>query len=61
MYKCGMYKPDTDSQTLPPEVPLIEGQQKKNTIKDCAVKKIMKFLNEIEIFEKNKCYELAWP
>ena len=58
MHKCGMWKPDTDNQTLLQEVPPVEGQQKKIQYpeqckmllgRDFEVEKIMKFLNKINI------------
>ena len=34
MYKCDMSKPEIDNETLPPEVPPMEEQQKKYNIWD---------------------------
>ena len=61
MHKCGMWKPETDNQTLRPEVPSMKEQHKKYKIhdniktqlgKDCEVEKVLRFLNEIQIFEE---------
>ena len=53
-------KTDTNDQTLPLGVPPMVGQQKKNiqgnlnTLlgRDCVMEKVMRFLNDKEIFEE---------
>ena len=53
-----MWKPETDNQTLPPEVLPMEGQQKKDYIqedikillgRDCKLEKVMKFYKKRNI------------
>ena len=50
MQKYGMWKPETDNQTLPPRMLPMEGQQKKNNMQsdtksllgnDCEINKII--------------------
>ena len=55
-----MWNPETNNKTLPTKLPLIEGQQKETNIqgiirkllrRDCEVKKMIRFLWEIGMFE----------
>ena len=61
MRKCSMWNPETNNKTLPTKLPLIEGQQKETNIqgiirkllrRDCEVKKMIRFLWEIRMFEE---------
>ena len=61
MYKCGMWKPDTNNQTLTRGVPTIGDTRKKYNIqsvirmlmrRNCEVEKVTRFLKEVGIFDE---------